>query len=66
MRALDRQLAFVSNCRAIALVQLLAIQFDCAFGDLQSGVTSVREFMADFFSWLQQGYEEFCILIDFY
>ncbi len=66
LRAFDRQLAFVGYGCAIALIQLLAIQFDCAFCDLEPSVASVREFMADFFSCIQQGYEEFGVLIDLY
>ena len=38
--AFDGQPLFLADCCSIALVQLLAVQFDCAFRDVQPGVSS--------------------------
>jgi hypothetical protein len=38
-RGFDRQLFFFAYGRTVALVQLLAVQFDCALGDLEPGAT---------------------------
>ena len=42
------RLLFVTDRGAVALVQVLAVQFDCAFGDLQPGVTALAQLVLHF------------------
>src|SRR5208283_3944288 len=62
----DRQFFFFAYGRTVSLVQLLAVQFNFAFGDLEPGVTLGGERLRDFFSGGKQGDEQPRVLIDLY
>src|SRR6266849_4100407 len=55
LRALDGELLFVADRGAIALVEVLPVQFHRALGDLQPGVAALVELVLDLLPGLEQG-----------
>ena len=51
--AFDCDLLLFGNCSSVALVELLAVECDCAAGDLQPAAPSAGEFVCDFLFRLQ-------------
>src|ERR1700733_11782026 len=64
VHALDAYALLIADCRAIALLEFIAVHFHCTARNLEPPVTSISELVPHFFARLEQRDVELRILVD--